>query len=726
MNRRRPFGSVLFAIMLGALTTITGGCRKRKPAAPVVVAGPPVIVAHELDTNRMDELPGPVYRSQANSPIHWQPWTKETLARAKEARRLVFAIIAVPQQPGFLSVLAAMDKDPALVAALNDEYVPVLIDGDAAREVGLLVADLCGERKMPIQLPLLLWMTSDANPVAWIPAGRAANVVELFNQSHSMIRQSWKDSRDYFLNNSALDNENRRARMGQRRNGKFASKEPAVDAVKGVRQLTSYYDSLSRTLDETGGLFPSGSLDLLATVAVHPGVDPEIRQRCMDVTRELLVDLLPSAMFDPLDGGVFSVRRGKGWALPGPNRDCSTQARTAIALIDAARATGNAAALEKALGLISFAEKNYATSEGLFAVGLTRESEPAAWMWTLDEIEKELGPEDAKWWIKATGMTALGNIPPEMDPRREYFRSNTMGMEKSMAQLAADVGQPVAEFEPRFEAARRKLLKARTARLGPTVRDDSSHAGATMRMVSAYAAAFAATGTANYRTKAVELLGKARTSFSQGPRLREFSAEAPPSVGEGRAFLYGLTLQAALDVASVTGDEKWLLWCDDLATTAAELFTANEFLKECPDDAKIFDLPVTDLVMLLDDSTAGLVSFAECRMKERKRPLVATFSELATPLPTFAATQPVLHTDLLQATLAREFAVTVVIPETAPAELRTAALRLPVRMVQRRAAQTADDIPQNSLKVILPGGETRIVATAKALQDAILPSPQKP
>jgi hypothetical protein len=81
---------------------------------------------------------------------------------------------------------------------------------------------------------------------------------------------------------------------------------------------------------------------------------------------------------------------------------------------------------------------------------------------------------------------------------------------------------------------------------------------------------------------------------------------------------------------------------------------------------------------------------------------------------------------LLQATLAREFLVTVIIPESAPAELRAAALRLPVRMVQRRTAQAGDDIPPNSLKVTLPGGETRTVKTAKDLTDAILPSPRKP
>ena len=150
-------------------------------------------------------------------------------------------------------------------------------------------------------------------------------------------------------------------------------------------------------------------------------------------------------------------------------------------------------------------------------------------------------------------------------------------------------------------------------------------------MVSAYAAAFGVTGDEKFREKAVNLLDKARETFSDGPILRLFSKPAPNSIGAGRAFLYGLALQAALDVSAITSDEKWLDWSEDLATTAAELFTDAEFLKECPDDAKIIDLPVTDLVMLFDDSTAGLISFAECRLAERERPLVRDFQRPGHP-----------------------------------------------------------------------------------------------
>ena len=727
MNYQFSPGPAFTALILCSLMLGSNACRKGKKPEEEAIPKPLVVVAPELNLNALGSLPGAVYQSQAKSPIHWQPWTKTSLDHAKAANRLVFAVIAMPQQPGFQSVLATLGADPGLVAAINDHYVPVLIDGDSAREIGLLTADLCAEIKRGLQLPLFVWMSPEGNPVAWIPVNnpQKRNVEDLFNQSHSMVTRMWEDDATYVMRNSSLDNAARRNRIAERKNTKVMSDQPALDTVRALRQLASFYDPSSRAFDEAGGLFPSGAIDLLATAAVHPGLPPEVRARCLDTTRELLIDLLPSAMFDPLEGGVFTSRAGPSWALPIFYRDCGGQARAAVALMNAYRATGDARTLEKALELISYAEKTFATPSGLFAVGLGNESDPALWLWSVEEIEKELSPEDAAWWIKATGMNGLGNLPSEADPRREHFRSNSIGISKSIKELAAEQKQTPEVFAPRFESVRKKLLAARNARIGERIRDMNAHAGVTFRMVSAYAAAFGVTGDEAYRQKAVDLLKKSREAFSDGPRLRLFDRDAPKSLGEGRAFLYGLALQSALDVAAITSDDRWLVWAEDLATTAAEQFTDSEFLKECPNDARIINLPITDLVMLFDDSTAGLISSAECRLAEQGRPLVRSFSELATPLPTYAVDRPILHTDLLQATMARHFRVTVVAgPDLSP-EMKLVTERLPARMIQRRPPNADDKIPAGSLKIIFSNGESRIVSTAAAFQEALLPSPKK-
>ncbi len=729
MNVRKFPNPVWIIAGVCGLVLVTVSCRETKTRT---TEGPPPVIAPELGQNALGFLPGAVYRSQANSPIHWQPWTQASLDRAKAARRLVFFVIAMPQQPGFLKVLSDLDADAVTVDVINRHYVPILVDADAAREIGILSADLCAEIKRPLQIPLFVWMTFEGNPVAWTPvsSGDSGNVVELFNQSHTMVSQMWEDdvekaikdgSSGYVLKNSVLDNVNRRKRLEQRKVSSASSEQPAIDMVRSLRQLTSLYDSFSRTFDEAGGLFPSGALELLAVASVRPGLEPALRERCEVTTRALLDDLLKSAMFDPLDGGVFTSRRGDSWALPSFVRDCPGQARIVTALIEAYRATGDSRALSRALGVLAFAEKSYLTPDGLFAVGLGAEPDPGKWMWSVEDVENVLEPDDAAWWIEATAMKGLGNLPSELDPQREYFRLNTLGMRKTAAAIAADLSLSPEAFAPRFEAVRAKLLSIRETRLGKTPRDGSPHPASCFRMVSAYAGAFVATGDETFRDKAVDLLKRSRDTFAVGTRLRMYASEAPASIGDGRAFLFGLALQSALDVAAITGDEQWLMWSEDLATTAAELFTGNGFLKECPDDAKIIDLPITDLVMLFDDSTAGLVSSAESRMAALGRPLVASFSDLATTMPTYALDRPLLHTDLLLASLNRHFNMTVVVGADLPAALESATVRLPLRSVQRRPARSEDQVPAGAIKILFSAGKDVVVTTPEELQEALLP-----
>ena len=721
MKFRNSIGSVALAATLGCLVAGSVSCKKKDGGTVAPSAPLPAV----LLSNNVGGLPGAVYKSQVASPIHWQPWTQESLNLAKKAGRLVFAVVAVPQQPVFQNVLAKLAADPTLVAAIHSNYVPVLIDGNASREIGLLSADLCVEIKQGLQLPLFLWMTPEANPVAWIPVTSESEVGNLFKQSHTMVTRMWMEDPQYVIKNSSLDNANRRERIAARRNVKVMSTQPAEDAVRAVRHLTSLYDPLSRNFDEAGGLFPAGALDLVATAAIQPGLPEEVRSRSLETTRELLNDLLPSAMFDPLAGGVFSARLNNSWSLPSFSKDCVSHARVVTALVNGYRATGDTRALEKAVGLVRFSEEFFGTPEGLFALGPAPVSSLAAWLWSVEQVRKELPPEDAAWWIAATGMKSMGNLASETDPKREFFRSNSLAISQTLAELAAAQSQTVEVFGPRFETARQTLLKARDARIGNAPRDDQSHAEPTFRMVSAYAAVFGVTGDEIFRGKAVSLLEKARVSFKNGAELRTFTQDAPASIGAARAFTYGLAIQAALDVSVITSDEKWSDWTDELASTAAELFTTAEFLKECPDEAKIIDLPVTDLAMLFDDSTAGLISFAECRLSERRLPLVKTLSELATPLPTFAAERPILHTDLLQATLAREFRVTIIGGSDLSPELKLEVEKLPVRMFQRRTARAEDEVPPGSVIVKFGSGEKRTVATADALREAVLPSSPK-
>jgi uncharacterized protein YyaL (SSP411 family) len=256
----RRFWLVLFLPMIVGFSS----CR-RSGGDDEAQMGSGIKLAPQLQSNSLSAYPGALFKNQVSSPIRWQPWTKETIDKAKEANRLLFCVVTLPQQVNFQEAMDSLVQDPSVVTAINNQYVPVLIDGDASREMGLLVPDLCAQIERPVQLPLFMWMTHECNPVAWIPvqANEVGNAAELFSKSHEMISQMWRDSSEYVLKNSASDNETRRQNFRERKLNKVASKDPEKDSIRCIRQLASLYDPLSRNLDEFGGLFPASSLECL-------------------------------------------------------------------------------------------------------------------------------------------------------------------------------------------------------------------------------------------------------------------------------------------------------------------------------------------------------------------------------------------------------------------------------------------------------------------------------
>lgn len=678
------------------------------------------------DGNTLGGLPGPVYVSQAASRIHWQPWTKATLEMAENSRRLVLAVIVLPQQPFFAATLDDLSSDPATVAMINRTYVPVLIDGDAVREMGILTADLCAEIGSGLQLPLMVWMSPEGNPVAWmpLPSTGSGSAGELLAQSHSMVARTWADDPEYVTVNSRLDQANRRQRLLTRLGNAVNSEEPAADALRALRQLTSLYDPLSRTFDEAGGLFPSGALDLLALGARMESLPEDLRARSRKVLVSLLDDLLVSAMFDPLDGGVFNSRRGLAWAFPGFYRDCASEARAIVSLIDAFEATGDRRAFDRAMGVLGHVEENYKTEDGLFRFGAADSGDFGKWLWWYEDVREILSPEELAVWMPASGMLKAGNLPSEVDPMREHFRGNSIAFAKPAAEVAAELGLDPARVEELLAAARVKLLEVRNKRLGE-VRGGAPNAVATLRMVSAYASAFRITGETKYRDLAAETLAKAKAHFSDGPRLRIYAGEEPDSLLAARAFVYGVAIQAALDVNAITLDGSWLAWAGDLSSTVSEAFSADGYVREYPVSADLTGLPIADQAMLFDETTSGLLAMSGSRLDALGIPLTPALTSKVDLLPMAAISSPILHTDLIQAVLMRDFGVTYVLGKKAPGELREALARCPLKGVNRREAKPSDPArlspePDGALRVA-PGGKASPVRGAGEIKVPSLP-----
>ncbi|MDP4624977.1 MAG: DUF255 domain-containing protein [Akkermansiaceae bacterium] len=710
---------IIFNAIIPIGLCLLTGCREKAPTVelPPEEFGEIKYAVEEGDA--MAGLPGPVYQTQVNSSIDWQPWTEESFEKARQYRRLIFAVVVMPQQPSYEESLRDLESNSDVVSEINSNYVPILIDGDAVREMGLLTIHLCAEIRSGLKLPLMIWMTPKGAPVAWMPlsGGSGQDVGDIFPQSHVVLNRMWQDENEYILSNSTMDQKMRRERLIESYVGEENDADPADVSVRSLRQLVSLYDPLSRTLDETGGLFPTGPLDLLAAGVQIEGLPGDLRKRCKDVLKDLLDDLLRSAMFDPLDGGVFSSRVGTDWSMPGFARDCSSQARVVMCLFEAYAATGDERALAKAMDLMDFVETNYRTDDGLYSFGGSSMKDTESWLWEFDEVRDLLSPDEFPvFWI-AAGLKEDGNIPSENDPERKFFRLNSLRNTKDASEVAAVLGTDVGQVADLLESAKAKLLKVREARLGLVVRKRDANAGVTLRMVSVFATAYRITGDEKYRERAEELMAKSKEVFGKGRQLRLYAGEAPESLVGGRAFLYALAIQAALDVHAITLSESWKFWAADLVSTATELFAEDGYIREASVDMDLCGLPVSNNAMVFEESTIGLFAMAQKRLKLLDIPAPQALESMIGDYPANVSSNPILYTDLVQAGLVGAYGKSYLIGENSSGELREAILRLPLRAATRNISSDEPD----KIRVVDTEGNTTQVEDSEDLDVPFLP-----
>ncbi len=639
--------------------------------------------------NRLGGLRGSLYRSQEGSKIHWHGWGIEAIETAKRAKRLIVAVVVMPQHQDYMRFLGEMESSKTIVREMNENYLPVLVDAGVFREWVPHSANLYAETDSQLKFPMLVWMTPEVNPVAWVSLDKSnANhsVESLFLNSHSMVLDIWQGDSAYVSNNSRLDQDSRSKRMEERRKRREMSGEPAVAAVQGLRQLTSLYDITSRSFDQAGGLFPVGSIEVMSCGARLEGLPAGVSERAKEVMEYLMEDLMVSPMFDPLDGGVFSARLGNTWNMPTFYRTCEMQARVVSCLVEGYEVTGKDKILEYAKGVMKFAEDTYRTEDGVFGNGVVTISREEDWLWRMEDIRSVLSEEEAEVWIMATGMTEVGNIPVEVDAAR-YIKFNCLRNTMDAEAIAEKTGKELAEVSGLLESSRGKLLEKRGKRFGKNDGKRDSEAACSFRMVSAYTALYRATGDGDYLEKAVKTLTKAREVFVSGLRLRVYGSGEDEEVERARAFVYGLAIQAAMDVAAITHDEIWLSWADDLMTMVGENFMRDGRLQECEIESNLLGLPITDEIMFFEESTEGLFSILLARMDGLEHPVVSEFANLRSGLPVSAVTMPIMHTDAIHGHLLRGYGDRIAFEAGVSDEFKGLLKRLSPKLVSVVAAE---------------------------------------
>jgi len=273
-------------------------------------------------------------------------------------------------------------------------------------------------------------------------------------------------------------------------------------------------------------------------------------------------------IYDQIGGGFARYSVDRQWLIPHFEKMLYDNALMCQTYIDGYRLLGRRYWLDIAEGILSFVDRELKTEEGAFYSSLDADSEGVEgkfYVFTPAQIKEIVGTADGDWLCEVYGVTQTGNFE---------HGSSVLHFAKTPEEIARDYAISVDALFERLRPLNEKLLAARERRIRPG-RDEKVLTSWNSLMISAYVAAYVATGKEKYVETARVCASFILEKLTKDGRLLR-------TYGKGRAKLngyledYAFFVQALLDLASADPDERWLANARQLTDVMLERFNDKE------------------------------------------------------------------------------------------------------------------------------------------------------
>ena len=489
----------------------------------------------DLGRNNLLGQSSPHLSKHVGNPVHWQPWSQEALAAAREARKPILLSIGFAACHWCAVMAREAFADAETAKSINDAFVPILVDRDERPDIDYLyqyAAGILGQRG---GWPLNLIMAPDGHPFwagTYFPAEPSIGL-PAFRDVLRSVSKAFGQDETCVRNFEVLT-------PGPER---LAS--PGGTARLGQQVVDNARASLLELVDwRHGGIgsapkFPEvPALGLLWQGWRHGA------EKMRDAVLLTLNRICQGGIYDHLGGGFARYSIDDRWLVPHFEKLISDNALLIELLTEVWLDENSPLYAQRVAETVGWLEREMLLPNGGFAQSLSAEAggeDGSFYVWEPHEIKGVLGRR-AQGFNEAYGIIQTGNWRGKSVPNRLH---------------CSDLGFPPDDAA--LEGDRRRLLTARNTR-EPPERDDRILADASGMLISALAGA----GKAFDRSDWIEL---ARSAFSHVSRTM--------SLGDGRlahfwhdgtcaeaGYLddYAQMARAALALHTVTGSSEYLDW----------------------------------------------------------------------------------------------------------------------------------------------------------------------
>ncbi|MCQ1535216.1 thioredoxin domain-containing protein [Methanosarcina sp. KYL-1] len=467
----------------------------------------------KIQPNRLINEKSPYLLQHAYNPVDWYPWGEEAFEKARKENKPIFLSIGYSTCHWCHVMAHESFEDHEVAKLMNRAFVSIKVDREERPDIDNIYMTVCQIILGRGGWPLNIIMTPDKKPFF---AGTYIPKKTRFSQTGMLelvprIQEIWERQHE-----EVLDSAEKITATIQN-----MVTESAGEGL-GEAVLQEAYEELLDSFDRNYGGFERApkfpaphKLFFLLRYWRRSG-NPE----ALHMVEHTLDYMQRGGIHDHLGSGFHRYSTDDMWVVPHFEKMLYDQALLASAYSEAYQATGNELYRETARGVLDYVLRDLTSPEGGFYCGEDADvegEEGRYYLWTLEEVQSTLDPEEADLIIKMFNLKEEGNFEEEI--RGKKTGANILYMARSPGGLSAKLNVPPQEIEDRVKLAREKLHEARKKRKRPS-RDDKILTDWNGLMIAALAKGFRTFGEERYlkaAEKAADFILK--TLYSPQKRL---------------------------------------------------------------------------------------------------------------------------------------------------------------------------------------------------------------
>ncbi|MGA8694554.1 MAG: thioredoxin domain-containing protein, partial [Xanthobacteraceae bacterium] len=484
--------------------------------------------------NRLAAETSPYLLQHQDNPVDWWPWGPEALAQAKRSNKPVLLSVGYAACHWCHVMAHESFEDEPTARVMNELFVNIKVDREERPDIDQIYMAALHHLGEHGGWPLTMFLTPDGEPIwggTYFPKtsryGKPA-FVDVLREIARLFREE-----------PAKIERNRAALMERL----AAAARPAGTATIGRTELDNAARQLGGLIDPVNGgtrgapKFPQAALfECLWRAGLRTG-----ETRYFSAVEITLDHICEGGIYDHLGGAFARYSVDERWLVPHFEKMLYDNAQLLELLAIAYRRTGKDLYRRRAYETVGWLEREMTAEEGAFCASLDADSEGEEgkfYVWSYDEVIRQLGIEDGEFFARHYDVTPAGN----------FEGHNIFNRLKPLPRSDAD--------EARLAALREKLLAVRALRMRPGL-DDKVLADWNGLMIAALAHAGSMLGEPRWLDLASRAFDFVAHSMARGDRLghswRQGKLKFP-----GLASDYAAMIRAALALNETTGAPRLL------------------------------------------------------------------------------------------------------------------------------------------------------------------------